>query len=103
MADDVGEGSRLAGKPLDEGAYIGSRHRALVRKYYEASPASGKTAQWKIGEPVPQKAALKGVPDDLRAKLPVLPPGHQYAQLDGEVVLFAVQSRMVVDGVSRVR
>jgi hypothetical protein len=41
------------------------------------------------------------VPDDLRAALPVLPPGHQYVQLDGEVVLVAVQSRMVVDGVSR--
>lgn len=104
MADDVGTGARLASKPLDEGAYIGGKHQALVRKYYEAHPASStRTAQWKIGEPVPRKAALRGIPDDLRARLPVVPPGHQYAQLDGEVVLFAVQSRMVVDGVSRVR
>jgi hypothetical protein len=42
-----------------------------------------------------------GGPDDVRASLPVLPRGHQYVQLDGEVVLVAVQSRMVLDGVSR--
>lgn len=28
-------------------------------------------------------------------------PGHHYVQLDGDVILGAVQSRMVIDGVSR--
>ena len=50
---------------------------------------------------MPRKASVQGVPDELRARLPVVPPGLQYAQVDGEVVLLAVQSRMVVDGVSR--
>lgn len=101
-ASEVGKGSRLATKPLDEGAYIGSKHQALVRQYYASQPASTrKAAKWKIGEPLPRKAVLAEVPDDLRAKLPVVPPGHRYVQLDGEVVLLAVQSRMVVDGVSR--
>ncbi|MCD6078486.1 MAG: hypothetical protein K0R89_2424 [Ramlibacter sp.] len=101
VADDVGRGTRFARKPLDAGAYISSKYRALVRQYYEANPPSGKSAKWKIGEPVPRKATLTGVPDDLRARLPVVPPGHQYVQVGGEVVLLAVQSRMVVDGVSR--
>ncbi|MCC2673224.1 MAG: hypothetical protein K0R58_171 [Ramlibacter sp.] len=101
VADDVGRGTRFARKPLDAGAYISSKYRALVRQYYEANPPSGKTAKWKIGEPVPRKATLTGVPDDLRARLPGVPPGHQYVQVGGEVVLLAVQSRMVVDGVSR--
>jgi hypothetical protein len=101
-ASEVGKGSRLATKPLDEGAYIGSKHQALVRQYYASQPASTrKAAKWKIGEPLPRKAVLAEVPDDLRARLPAVPPGHRYAQLDGEVVLLAVQSRMVVDGVSR--
>lgn len=101
VAADVGTGTRLARKPLGPGAYFSSKDQTLVRRYYEAHPVSGRVTPWKIGEPVPPRAALTGVPDDLRAALPVLPPGHQYVQLDGEVVLVAVQSRMVVDGVSR--
>ena len=101
VANDVGQGSRFARKPLDPGAYISSKYQALVRQYYEAHPVSTKGAKWKIGEPVPRKASVSGVPDDLRARLPVVPPGHQYVQVNGEVVLLAVQSRMVVDGVAR--
>lgn len=101
VPNNVGTGTHLARKPLAPGAYIGSRHQALVRKYYEAQPVSGRAPSWKIGEPVPPRAALKGVPDQVRAVLPPVPPGHQYVQVDGEVVLVAVQSRMVVDGVSR--
>lgn len=93
--------TRFASRPLGPGAYFSSRDQALVRRYYDANPASGRVAKWKIGEPVPARSALTGVPDALRAALPVLPPGHQYVQLDGEVVLVAVQSRMVVDGISR--
>lgn len=98
----VGQGTHFARKPLASGAYFSSRHQAMVRKYYETHPAAGKAApSWKIGEPLPPKAALSGVPDGVRATLPPLPPGHQYVQVDGEVVLVAMQSRMVVDGVSR--
>jgi Ni/Co efflux regulator RcnB len=101
VEDNVGQGSHLARKRLAPGAYIGSRHQAVVRMYYETHPVKATGGKWQIGEPVPPKASLTGVPDDLRAALPVVPPGHQYVQVDGEVVLLAVQSRMVVDGVSR--
>lgn len=101
VSNNVGQGSRLGRKPLQPGAYIGSRHQALVRKYYAANPAAVEGPPWQIGEPVPAKAKLTGVPDDLRAALPRLPPGHQYVQVNGEVVLVATPSRMVVDGVSR--
>lgn len=100
VANDVGKGAHFARKPLGPGAYFGSKYQAMVRKYYESHPASGR-AKWSIGEPVPAGAAVTGVPDNLRAALPRLPPGHQYVQVDGEVVLVAVQSRMVVDGISR--
>jgi hypothetical protein len=73
----------------------------MVRRYYAAHPAAGERAAWKIGEPVPPKAVMSGVPDEVRAALPRVPPGHQYVQVNGEVVLLAVGSRMVVDGVSR--
>lgn len=91
----------VASRPFGPGAYFSSQDQALVRRYYETHPASARGGKWKIGDPVPASAALTGVPDDVRAALPALPPGHQYVQLDDEVVLVAVQSRTVVDGVSR--
>lgn len=99
--DDVGKGVHLARKPLGPGAYIGDKHRAAVRKYYEQHPVSGAGPKWQIGEPVPRRARVKAVPRSLLASLPELPPGHRYIQLGGEVVLIAADSRMVVDGISR--
>jgi Ni/Co efflux regulator RcnB len=103
VPNDVGKGSHFARKRLAPGAYLGSRHQAMVRKYYEGQPASRGGAKWTIGEPLPAEARVTGVPNNVRAALPAVPPGHQYVQVDGEVVLLAVQSRMVVDGVSRAR
>jgi Ni/Co efflux regulator RcnB len=99
--NEVGKGTVMGRKALGPGAFFGARHQAVVRKYYEAHAASGAAAKWKIGEPLPPKASLAGVPDEVRAALPAVPPGHQYVQLDGEVVLVALPSRMVVDGISR--
>lgn len=90
-----------ATRSFNPGAYFNSRDQALVRRYYDMHPVSEPGVKWKIGDPVPPRAALTGVPDDLRAALPALPPGHQYVQVDGEVVLVAVPSRRIVDGVSR--
>lgn len=82
-------------------AAFSSNDHALVSRYYDGHPASAAVPQWKRGEPIPPKAALTGVPDDLRGALSPLPAGHQYVEVDGEVVLVAVQSRVVVDGISR--
>jgi hypothetical protein len=99
--DDVGKGTHMARKALGPGAYIGDRHRAAVRKYYAAHPASGTGGNWKIGEPLPHGAPLAAVPKGLLASLPKVPPGHRYIELGGDVLLIATGSNMVVDGVSR--
>jgi hypothetical protein len=98
---EVGKGIHFARKPLAAGAYFGDRHRSAVHKYYDEHPASGRAANWRIGEPVPRGAAVKALPGDLLASLPNLPPGHRYVQLGGDVVMIAEGSRMVVDGISR--
>lgn len=98
---NVAQGTHAASRPFGPGAYFSSRDEALVRTYYARQPAPASSTKWRIGNPMPERAELTGVPDDIRAALPALPPGHQYVQLDGEVVLVAVRSRIVVDGVSR--
>jgi len=90
-----------AANPPNPGAYFTSKDQALVRSYYEAHPASAEAPKWKIGDPIPPRAALTGVPRELRAALSTLPPGHQYVQVDNEVALVAVQSRVVVDAIPR--
>lgn len=99
--DNVGQGTRFARKPLGPGAYFGERHRTAVRQYYQEHPASGATAHWRIGEPVPRGVPLAAVPAGVLASLPELPEGHRYVQLGGEVVLIAAQSKLVIDGISR--
>lgn len=101
MGNAAAQGTPLATRPFGPGTYFTSRDQALVRTYYEMHPAPAPGKKWKIGDPMPARAELTGVPDDLRAALPAVPRGYQYVQLDGEVVLVAVQSRIVVDGVSR--
>ena len=98
---NVGSGTQIASNAAAPTGRFTGKDLALVRRYYDAHPVSGQPAQWKIGEPIPPRAMLTGVPDDLRAALSGLPAGHQYVQVDGEVVLVAVQSRVVVDGISR--
>lgn len=99
--DDVGKGTHFARKALGTGAYIGEKHRTAVRQYYASQPASAKPANWQVGEPVPSGVRAAPLPQGLLAKLPPLPPGHDYVQLGGEVVLIASGSKMVVDGISR--
>jgi hypothetical protein len=101
VVDNVGQGSAVGIKPTEPGVYFGIKDETLVRRYYEAHPASGRDPKWRIGEPVPARAKMTGVPDEVRAALSPLPPGHLYVQLDNEVVLVEAQSRMVVDGVRR--
>jgi hypothetical protein len=96
---EVGKGKHMARQPLKPGAYFNSKARAAVREYYAAHPlqGAGAASAWRIGQSMPAGAAP--VPPDLLARLPKLPPGHQYVQLAGDVLLVASGSKMVVDAI----
>ena len=101
VEDNVGQGPVQGTQRTAPGIFFGSKEQAVIRRYYATHPAPGKGSKWIIGDPVPPRTTMTGVPDEVRAALPPVPPGHQYVQVDDEVVLVAVPSRMVVDGVSR--
>jgi hypothetical protein len=96
---DVGKGTHMARTPLKPGAYFNDKARAAVRSWYAAHPVQGAAAGsgWKIGEKLPSGSAA--VPAALAAKLPKIPPGHQYVVLNGDVLLVAAGSGMVVDAI----
>lgn len=96
---EVGKGTHLARQPLKPGAYFNDKARAAVRAYYADHPLKGAVPAnaWKIGDSLP--AGSGPVPRTLVAKLPKLPPGLQYVQLHGDVLLVAAGSGMVVDAI----
>ncbi|HET8747366.1 MAG TPA: hypothetical protein VFM98_17335 [Ramlibacter sp.] len=99
-ADDVGKGTHFARKPLGPGAYFGDKVRVAVREYFDKHPVSGSAPRWQIGEALPAGQPVAAVPSAVRASLPKLPPGHQYLQVGGDILLVASGSKMVVDAIS---
>lgn len=99
-SDDVGRGTHFARKPLGTGVYFDDKIRAAVRKYFEAHPAAGTPPQWQVGEALPAGVPVGKVPPPVLASLPRLPPGHQYLDVGGDILLVAARSKMVVDGIS---
>jgi Ni/Co efflux regulator RcnB len=107
----VGEGDHLARKPLQQGAYFNDRNREAVHAYYgKRCPPGlakknngclppGQAKKWQIGEPLPTTVVWTPPPQDVVVLLPRVPPGHQYVQIAGDILLIAVGSKMVVDGI----
>jgi hypothetical protein len=117
--DDVGKGKNMARKPLQPGAYFNDRNRSSVQTYYASAGKGGKGCppglakknngcmppgqakkQWNIGEPLPSTVVLHPVPQQIVISLPPVPPGHKYVQVAGDILLIAVGSKMVVDGIN---
>jgi Ni/Co efflux regulator RcnB len=97
--DDVGQGTHFARKPTQPGAWFNDRTRAAVRRYYASHPAGGHAA-WEIGKPLPRGEKAGPVPHAIAESLPRLPPGHRYRAVDGDILLIATGSGIVVDGIS---
>ena len=116
-AGEVGQGERMGRKPLQPGAYFNTRSRDAVHKYYASAGKGGKACppglakkdngclppgqakKWQIGEPLPGDVEWVAPPRQIVVALPPLPPGHRYVQVAGDILLIAIGSKMVVDGI----
>jgi hypothetical protein len=116
--DDVGKGSRMGSRPLQPGAYFNDRNRESVRVYYASAGHGGKACppglakknngcmppgqakKWNIGEPLPATVVTYPVPPQILVTLPPVPVGHKYVQVAGDILLVAVGSMMVIDGIN---
>jgi Ni/Co efflux regulator RcnB len=114
--DDVGKAGRMGRKDLAPGAYFNDRHREAVRTYYTSHEGKGcppglakknngclppgQAAKWRVGERLPTTVVVTPVPQVVLVKLPPVPPGYRYVQAANDVLLIAVGSQMVVDGIN---
>ncbi len=116
--DDGGKGSRQAARAPRPGAYFDDRNRDAVRTYYASAGKGGKgcppglakknngcqppgqAKKWHVGQPLPRDVVFYPVPSQLVVTLPPVPVGHRYVQVAGDILLIAIGSKMVVDGIS---
>lgn len=98
-AGEVGQGTHFARKPTQPGTYFSHRTRAAVHRYYATHPVGGH-ASWEIGKPLPRGQKTGPVPHAIARALPRLPPGHRYRAVDGDILLIANGSGIVVDGIA---
>lgn len=115
--DDAGKGSNAARKP-QPGAYFNDRNRDAVHQYYASAGKGGKACppglakknngcmppgqakKWHVGQPLPADVVWTPVPQQIVVNLPRVPTGHRYVQVAGDILLIAVGSKMVVDGIN---
>jgi hypothetical protein len=115
-SDDIGKGARLSKKEIAPGAYFNDRNREAVRAYYPARKGKscppglarkgngclppGQALKWHVGDRLPRDVKAGPVPHAVLVKLPRLPPGHKYVQVAGDILLVAIGSQMIVDGIN---
>jgi hypothetical protein len=114
-SDDIGKGTHLSKKEIGPGAYFNDRNREAVRAYYGAHAGKncppglakkgngclppGQAFKWHVGDRLPKDVVAGPVPHAVLVKLPRLPPGHKYVLVAGDVLLIAIGSQMIVDGI----
>lgn len=103
-------------QPVTIGGYFGESQRAAAHGYYDhrrggkACPPGlakknngcmppGQARKWAVGQPLPRDVTFYPVPQALVVTLGVPPPGYRYVRVAADILLIAVGTRMVVDGI----
>ena len=60
----------------------------------------GQAKKWAKGQYLPKSVAWTPVPAVLLAKLKPVPPGHQYVVVDGQVLLIALATGLILDALN---
>jgi Ni/Co efflux regulator RcnB len=109
------EGQRGGPAPA-VGGYFGEQQRMAARTYYEREYHGGKACppglakkhngclppgqarKWAVGQPLPRDVVYYPVPTAVVARIGVPPTGYRYVRVASDILLIAVGTSMVVDG-----
>jgi Ni/Co efflux regulator RcnB len=110
---------KTAAVPVTIGGYFAESHRAAARGYYQdpgrqprgkACPPGlakknngcmppGQARKWAVGQTLPRDVVYYPVPHAVEVRLGIPPAGYRYVRVAADILLIAVGTRMVVDGI----
>ena len=59
----------------------------------------GQAKKWQVGRPLPRDVVYYEVPQPLVAQIGAPPPGYRYVRVSSDILLIAIGTGMVVDGI----
>ena len=83
---------------LRQSAKAGRCPPGLAKKNNGCLPP-GIAKRWAMGQPLPKGIDLARLPEDLRRRLGLPPPGYEYGRVDDDVVLIEMATRKVVEAI----
>ncbi len=100
-----------------QGRHFDDNKRVVVHEYYEQEYRSGRcppglakknngcmppgqAKKWHKGRPLPRDVVYYNVPPQLVVRLGAPPAGHKYVRVASDILLIAIGTAMVVDGIT---
>jgi Ni/Co efflux regulator RcnB len=113
-AGGKGQGQGQGNSGNSQKVVIVDKDRTIIRDHFAASAASGncppglakknngcmppgQARKWTAGQVVPAGVTIYALPDPLLVRLTPPPVGYRYGRIDGEVVLLAIQTNVIID------
>ncbi|MEN9904420.1 MAG: hypothetical protein RLZZ555_985 [Pseudomonadota bacterium] len=70
----------------------------LAKKHNACLPP-GQARKWELGQPLPAGLARHPLPAELLRRLGPPPAGHEYAQVESDILLLTIGTSMVIDAI----
>ena len=83
---------------LRQSAQSGRCPPGLAKKHNGCLPP-GLAKRWSPGQPLPPGVELARLPEELRRRLGLPPPGYEYGRVDDDVVLIDIATRKVIEAI----
>lgn len=83
---------------LRQSAQSGRCPPGLAKKNNGCLPP-GLAKRWTLGQALPPGVQLDRLPEELRRRLGLPPPGYEYGRVDDDVVLIQIATRKVIEAI----
>ncbi len=99
-----GHAGNLAYQPRGPAAAISVEQRGIIQDYYHreylsrrSCPPGQAKKRWAVGQPLPAGVLISPLPPELVVRLGMPPSGYGWGYADGNIMMYALVGRMVVD------